>query len=254
VVAAVSLDLTGRVALVTGSTRGIGWSTAQMLASHGASVIVHGHSDRAGVAGRVAELGERFGGDHLGVLADVRNVDAIRDVVRQIFSTYKRLDILVNNAGVLDDALIGMVTDDAVSRTFEINTFAPIHLLQAGARLMARGGGGSIINLTSIVGVNGNAGQIVYSASKAALLGLTRSAAKELAPAGIRVNAIAPGFIDTEMARHLPPEIFAQRVESVAMGRIGDPEDVARAILFLASDLSTYVTGQVLGVDGGMLI
>ena len=119
---------------------------------------------------------------------------------------------------------------------------------------MKRHSSGSIVNVTSIVGVEGNVGQIVYSSSKAALLGLTKSAAKELAPSGIRVNAIAPGFIDTQMARQLPAEIFAERVESIGMGRIGTADDVARAILFLASDLSSYVTGQVIGVNGGMVI
>jgi 3-oxoacyl-[acyl-carrier protein] reductase len=248
------LDLTGKVALVTGSTRGIGWRTAEMLAEHGATLVIHGRTDQATVDARAAELGELFGGVHSGVLADVRDPDQIRAALRQVFSTYKRLDILVNNAGILDDALIGMVSDESITKTFETNTISSIHFLQGGARLMKRAGAGSIINIASIIGVEGNAGQIVYSSSKAALLGLTKSAAKELAASGIRVNAIAPGFIDTEMARSIPPEIFEQRVASIAMARIGTADDVARAILFLASDLSEYITGQVIGVDGGMVI
>jgi 3-oxoacyl-[acyl-carrier protein] reductase len=141
-----------------------------------------------------------------------------------------------------------------VNRTFEINTFGAIHHLQGAARLMKRKGSGSIINLTSIVGVNGNLGQIVYSSSKAALVGLTRSASKELAPAGIRVNAVAPGFIDTDMTQALPEDKYADRMSSIAMGRIGTPEDVARVIAFLADEDAAYVTGQIIGVDGGMLI
>lgn len=247
------LDLTGRVALVTGATRGIGWRTAEILAEHGATVIVHGRSETV-VDARVAELVGRGGGAHSGVAADLVDRAQAAGIVRTVFQTHQRLDILVNNAGVLDDALIGMVTDEAIQRTLAINTVAPMHLTQGAARLMRRAGGGSIVNLASIIGVVGNRGQIVYSASKAAIIGLTKSSAKELAPAGIRVNAIAPGFIDTDMAGSVPPEIFQQRVDSIAMGRIGTPDDIARAVLFLASDLSRYVTGQVIGVDGGMLI
>lgn len=248
------MDLSGKVALISGSTRGIGWSAAELFASHGATVVVHGHSDISVIDGRVAELKDRFGGDHSGFQADVRDPSAIRGVLRNIFVGHKRLDILVNNAGILEDALIGMISDDAIEQTFQVNTFAAIHFLQASARLMKRHGAGSIVNVTSIVGIEGNVGQIVYSSSKAALLGLTKSAAKELAPAGIRVNAIAPGFIDTQMARQLPEDIFSERVDSIGMGRIGTADDVARAILFLASDLSSYVTGQIIGVNGGMVI
>ncbi len=147
-----------------------------------------------------------------------------------------------------------MISDDAIAKTFEVNTLAAIHFLQAGARLMKRHHGGSIVNVSSIVGIEGNPGQIVYSSSKAALVGLTKSAAKELAPAQIRVNAIAPGFIDTQMARQLPEAIFAERVASIGMGRIGTAEDIAKVILFLSSDLSSYVTGQIIGVNGGMII
>lgn len=244
------LDLSGQVALVTGSTRGIGWATAKLLAEHGATIVLNGSKDQAGLDCRVEELG----GQASGILCDARDPAQIRQVYQQIFKAHKRLDILVNNAGILDDALIGMVSDELIIRTYEVNTFGAIHHLQGAARLMQRGGRGSIINLTSIVGVNGNEGQIVYSSSKAALLGLTRSAAKELAPKGIRVNAVAPGFIDTDMTRSLPEDKFEERMASIKMRRIGTPEDIARGVLFFASDLSAYVTGQVLGVDGGMLI
>jgi 3-oxoacyl-[acyl-carrier protein] reductase len=171
-----------------------------------------------------------------------------------VFSAFGRLDVLVNNAGVLKDALIGMVSDDVLEDTFRINTFGAIHHLQAASRLMQRSGGGSIINMTSIIGVVGNEGQIAYGSPKAALIGLTKSAAKELAPRGVRVNAVAPGFIDTDMSRSLPADKYADRVASIKMGRVGTPEDVADVVLFLASDLSRYVTGQVIGVDGGMVI
>lgn len=246
-------ELDGRIAFVTGSTRGIGWATAELLASRGATVILNGTNAELLVE-RAAELSQRHGRPVSAIRCDVARPDEIRQAYQRIFKEHHQLDVLVNNAGVLEDALIGMVSDEAVSRTFEINTFGVIHHLQGAARLMRRRHSGSIINLTSIVGVNGNVGQIVYSSSKAALLGLTKSASKELAPAGIRVNAVAPGFIDTDMTRSLPEDKYAERMESIAIGRIGTAADVARAIAFFAGDDAAYVTGQVLGVDGGMLI
>jgi 3-oxoacyl-[acyl-carrier protein] reductase len=246
-------DLTGRVAFVTGSTRGIGWATAQLLAERGATVILNG-TDGDLVEARAEELRSRHGRPAGGIRCDASQPADIRAAYQAIFKEHGRLDVLVNNAGILEDALIGMVSDETVNRTFEINTFGSIHHLQGAARLMKRKGSGSIINLTSIVGVNGNLGQIVYSSSKAAIVGLTRSASKELAPAGIRVNAVAPGFIDTDMTQALPEDKYAERMASIAMGRIGTPEDVARAIAFLAGDDAAYVTGQIIGVDGGMLI
>jgi 3-oxoacyl-[acyl-carrier protein] reductase len=246
-------DLTGRVAFVTGSTRGIGWATAQLLAERGATVIVNGTNGDL-VEARAEELRVRHGRPAGGIRCDASQPSEIRAAYQAIFKGHGRLDVLVNNAGILEDALIGMVSDETVNRTFEINTFGAIHHLQGAARLMKRKGTGSIINLTSIVGVNGNLGQIVYSSSKAALVGLTRSASKELAPAGIRVNAVAPGFIDTDMTQALPEDKYAERMTSIAMGRIGTPEDVARTIAFLAGDDAAYVTGQIIGVDGGMLI
>ncbi|BCY10574.1 SDR family NAD(P)-dependent oxidoreductase [Actinoplanes sp. L3-i22] len=248
------LDLSGRVALVTGSTRGIGWRTAQLLAAHRATVIVNGHTDAAAVTARAGELETTYGRPASGVVCDVTDPAGIRRAYQLIFKEHGRLDVLVNNAGILDDALLGMVSDEMIERSFQVNTFGAIHHLQAAARLMQRKNEGSIVNLSSIVGVVGNEGQTVYSATKSALIGLTKSAAKELAPRQIRVNAVAPGFIDTDMTRALPPERFAERAAGIKMGRTGTPDDIARSVLFFASDMSRYVTGQVLGVDGGMLV
>lgn len=246
-------SLDGRVVWITGASRGIGRSVAVACAARGARTVL--------VARAVAHLEEtralvRGVGGPEPVLLDYDITDARQ--VGAAFSAHHqasgRLDALVNNAGVMQDALLGMAGADLVERTFGVNVFATLHHMQYAARLMRRKGAGSIVNVASIIGTHGNAGQTVYGASKAAVIGATRSAAKELAPAGIRVNAIAPGFIDTDMARQLAPEKFAQRLASIGMGRIGTPEDVAQAVLFLASDASAYVTGQVLGVDGAMLV
>jgi 3-oxoacyl-[acyl-carrier protein] reductase len=203
---------------------------------------------------RAAELADELGGETLAVACDASRSDEVEAAYQSVFRRFKRLDVLVNNAGVLADALLGMISPADAERVVATNLFGSIYHLQAASRLMRRGRSGSIVNMASIVGLTGNAGQAVYSSSKAAVVGLTRSAAKELAPLGIRVNAVAPGFIDTDMTRALPEDVFAERVASVKMGRAGRPEDVAGTVLYLASDLSSYVTGQVIGVDGGMLI
>lgn len=250
-----SIDLSGKVAFVTGSTRGIGWATAVALARSGATVVLHGRANSTALEQAITRLRTQASPALIdGVLAELSDPGQINAAFRHIFQSFGRLDILVNNAGVLGDALIGMISSDLLRTTYEVNAIGLSQCLQAGARLMARAGGGSIVNLTSIVGTNGNAGQLVYAGTKAAVIGITKAAAKELAPQNIRVNAVAPGFIDTDMVRGLPEAIYRTRMDSIAMGRIGRPEDVADAILFLVSDLSRYVTGQVLGVDGGMLI
>ena len=221
-------------------------ATARLLAVHGAQVVIGSTDER-----RAREAADVFGG--LGLACDSRDPEQISAAYRTIRAEFGRLDCLVNNAGVLQDALVGMISPEMIDEVLGINTKGPILHLQAAARMM-RKNGGSIVNVSSIIGVRGNAGQAVYAASKAAVIGLTTSAAKELAARHIRVNAVAPGFIETDMTAALPAEKFTERMDSIAIGRIGTPQDIANAVLFLVSDLSTYVTGQVLGVDGGMLV
>jgi 3-oxoacyl-[acyl-carrier protein] reductase len=246
------LGLNDKVVLITGATRGIGWACARLFGYAGAMVIVSGR-DQARADKRAAEL-RASGYRSSALVLDVTDSKQIQESYRRLAQEFGRLEVLVNNAGILQDALLGMIPDATLRQTFAVNSDAVILNMQQAARLMQRAKKGSIVNLTSIIGRAGNQGQVVYGASKAAVIGATLSAAKELAPFGIRVNAVAPGFIDTDMTRSLPEEKYRERIDSIKMKRIGTPEDVAKVVVFVASDLASYVTGQVIGVDGGMLI
>jgi 3-oxoacyl-[acyl-carrier protein] reductase len=248
------LMLDKKVALITGSTKGIGLATAKRFAQEGAEVIITGRSIDKLLQASQGILNEQPNARITTLELDVGSEESVKNAFQYIFKKFKRLDVLVSNAGILDDALIGMVTKDQINNVFSPNTFGVIYCAQYASRLMSRNKQGSIINLSSIIGVEGNIGQTVYAGSKAAVIGITKSLAKELAHQNIRVNAIAPGFIDTDMARSIGPEKYAERVASIKMGRAGTPEEIANVALFLASDLSSYVTGQIIGVDGGMLI
>jgi 3-oxoacyl-[acyl-carrier protein] reductase len=248
------MTFAGKVAFITGSTRGIGWATAQLLAAGGATVILNGRSDGNLLSERVEELKREFSVEAHGLAFDAADAAGAKTAYRKIFDTYKRLDILVNNAGILRNAVIGMMTEDMIRETFAVNTIAAIHHTQEASRIMARNKSGAIVNVTSIAGQAGAEGQLAYSGSKAALVGVTKSAAKELAPKGIRVNAVAPGMIRTDLLREMPQTKIEERIRDIRMGRLGEPEEVARVITFLCSDLASYVTGQVIGVDGGMVL
>jgi 3-oxoacyl-[acyl-carrier protein] reductase len=243
-----------RIAVVTGASRGIGAAIADRMASLGANLILSGFSDQRVLERTRDEIVDRHGVVVDILTGDIADPSTSAALAKLSFEKYRRLDIWVNNAGVLVDGLIGMVPDADIQSTLGTNLVGVLHGTQAAARLMRRAKSGSIINITSIIGRFGNSGQLVYGASKAGVIGATMSAAKELASSNIRVNAIAPGFIDTDMVRKLPEAKFAERMRSISMNRIGTPQDVANAAAFFASDISTYVTGQILGVDGGMVI
>ncbi len=246
--------LADKVAFVTGATRGIGLATAQAFAAAGA-IVAMGGRNLANIKAAMEQVLQFCPGARLlPVVCDVGQEQDTKLAFQIIFREFKRLDVFVANAGILGDGLLGMVTRQQIVTVFSTNVFGAFHGAQYASRLMARHGGGSMIFLSSIMGTQGSAGQSVYSGSKAAIIGLVKSLAKELAPKNIRVNCIAPGFIDTDMTRSIPADKFAERAASIPMGRIGRPDEVANVSLFLASDLSGYVTGQVLGVDGGMLI
>lgn len=241
--------LKGKVCLVTGATRGIGKGIVSEFAKNGAVVYANGREE--GSLDRLStELWEECGAKVIPVYFDVTDAKAAKQAIIQINKEQGRMDVLVNNAGIMQDALIGMVPRKTMEETFEVNVFAVMEMLQLASKLMIRQKSGSIINIASIVGVNGNKGQLVYSASKGAVIALTKTAAKELSDKNIRVNAIAPGMIDTDMFRSIGEEHIAERVSNIGFGRLGTTEDVARTCVYLASDLSEYVTGQTIGVDG----
>ncbi|WP_322906526.1 SDR family NAD(P)-dependent oxidoreductase [Paenibacillus campi] len=247
------MPLQGKCIFITGASRGIGRQTAVTLAEHGARLVLAARSDDALHTLR-QELEHRYDAEVLTIAYDVTDEDQTKAAFRQTKQTFGSLDGLVNNAGILESRLLGMMDDTTIQRTLQTNLVAALTHLQYAARLMKPKRSGSIVNLSSIMGRYGSEGHVLYAASKAGLIGATVSAAKELAPYQIRVNAVAPGFIDTDMTTGLTVEKYQERLQSIRMGRVGTAIDVANLIWFLCSDLSAYVTGQTIGVDGGMII
>ncbi|GAA0438420.1 3-oxoacyl-ACP reductase [Actinoplanes capillaceus] len=240
-------------ALVTGASRGIGRATAHRLAERGYDLVLHGHHD-AGVSDTAAELAGKFGVTVVHAAGDIADPATSRALARLAFETFKRLDALVVNAGTHAAGRLGMTADDTIARLFAVNAAGAAHTLQNAVRLLARGENPAVVLTASITGTQGAAGQAVYAASKAAVAGLTRSAAKELGPRGIRVNAVAPGFIATDMLDTLDEAGRADRIANTALGRLGVAEEVADVIVFLLSEQARFVTGQVIGVDGGLTL
>ncbi|MFF1608644.1 SDR family NAD(P)-dependent oxidoreductase [Amycolatopsis sp. NPDC058278] len=241
-------DLSGRVALVTGGTRGIGLATARALVESGATVVLTGRDEaRAKEAASAA-------GAAAGLALDVTDAKAVSSLVRGVAKEHGKLDIVVANAGIMEDALLGMIKEELVDTTLSTNVAGTLHTVQAAARAMMRKKTGSIVVLASIVGEYGSAGQTVYAASKAAVANIARSAAKELGRSGIRVNAVAPGVIETDLTAGLSEDAKTENAGRTPLGRLGRAEDVANAIRFLVSDEASFITGQVLGVDGGLVL
>jgi 3-oxoacyl-[acyl-carrier protein] reductase len=243
--------LRGKTAIVTGSNRGIGRAIVERFAQNGANVWAHARTATPELTADMADCAARHGVEIRTVAFDVTNIDAMKAAVREIAAAGKPIDILVNNAGVAHGGLFLMTPLTKVREVFEINFFAPLALSQAVAGHMRKSGGGSIINIASIAGLDLHAGNVAYGTSKAAIIAATKTLAAELAAQKIRVNAIAPGLTETDMATQMEKKAGADMVERTALKRLAQPSEIADTVVFLASERASFITGQVLRVDGG---
>ena len=247
------MHLTGKTAIVTGGSRGIGRAVALTLAEAGASVaIIYAGNTKA--AEETKQAVEEKGVQAMAIQCDVSDEKAVADMVKAVKKEWGRVDILVNNAGITRDGLLMIMKEEDWQAVLNTNLNGAFHCTKAVSRLMMKQRSGSIINITSVVGETGNAGQANYAAAKAGLIGFTKSVAKELASRNIRCNAVAPGCIAADMTAVLGEEAVDAMVKTIPMGRVAQPEEVAKAVLFLASDDASYITGQTLNVDGGMVM
>ncbi|MFK4301403.1 3-oxoacyl-[acyl-carrier protein] reductase [Paenibacillus sp. RC254] len=246
-----SKPLSGKTALVTGASRGIGRSIALALAEAGANVAVN-YAGSEAAAAEVAEQIRAKGVEAITVQANVGRADEADRLIKDVIGAWGKIDILVNNAGITRDNLIMRMKEEEFDQVIETNLKGVFNCLKAATRPMIKQRSGRIINISSVVGVLGNAGQANYVAAKAGVIGLTKSSARELASRGITVNCVAPGFIDTEMTQVLADDLRDNMLSGIPLARLGRPEEIADVVLFLASDASSYMTGQTLHVDGGM--
>ena len=237
--------------MVTGGSRGLGRAVCLELAKGGANVVLC-YAGNEAAAGETVAACEALGAKALAVRCDVAKADEVKALMDAAVQAFGRIDILVNNAGITRDGLLMMMKEEDFDAVINANLKGAFLCMKAASRLMMKQRWGRIVNLSSVVGLRGNAGQVNYAASKAGVIGMTKSLAKELATRGVTVNAVAPGFIDTDMTAAMPQAAREATLASIPMGRMGAPEDVAKAVAFLASDEAAYVTGQVLAVDGGM--
>ncbi|MEA1929055.1 MAG: 3-oxoacyl-[acyl-carrier-protein] reductase [Candidatus Auribacterota bacterium] len=244
--------LEGKKAVVTGAGRGIGSSIALALAAEGADIAVL-DMDESG-AGDTAGLIKDSGRESLALKVDVSNLSEVTGVINKILDLWNSIDIVVNNAGITRDNLLMRMKEDEWDSVIAVNLKGAFNLSKAVARSMMKQRSGSIVNIASIIGMMGNAGQANYAASKGGLIALTKSLAREMAPRGIRVNAVAPGFIATEMTDKIPEKMREEMIGAIPLKRMGEPEDIAAVVSFLTSEAASYITGQVIVVDGGMYI
>lgn len=245
--------LNGKIAVVTGASRGIGKAIAMKFAQLGATVVIN-YNGSAQKAEEVKQSIIADGGRAVIKQCNVADYDACEAFIKEVIDQFGRIDILVNNAGITKDGLIMRMSEEDFTSVVDVNLKGTFHCIRFASRQMMKQRSGRIINMSSVVGISGNAGQINYAASKAGVIGMTKSAAKELASRGITVNAIAPGYIETDMTSVLSDKVKEETMKQIPLGRLGHTGDIAAAAAFLASDEAGYITGQVLAVDGGMAV
>ena len=245
--------LKGKNVIVTGATRGIGREIALTLAQNGANIAINYRNLNSEVENLLNEI-KSFGVDALAIKCDVSMTDEVDNFIKEVKTHYNTIDVLVNNAGITKDGLILRMKEEDFDDVLDVNLKGTFNTTKAISSIMVRQKYGKIINISSVVGIAGNAGQCNYAASKAGVIGFSKSVARELSSRNINVNVVAPGYINTDMTKNLPDKVKEEIIKSIPMKKIGDPTEVANLVLFLSSNLSDYITGQVINVDGGMVM